>query len=72
MNHSLLTLLSGFVSGSSADPRYNLSYIVKTASDIGKPIIAVSFNYRLAGMSFYGFVLAFWLTSDRIRFSLWR
>jgi hypothetical protein len=48
-NHSSLTISSGFVSGSSADPRYNLSYIVKTASDIGKPIIAVSLNYRLAG-----------------------
>lgn len=37
----------GLYWGSSADPRYNLSAIVGVSQDMGQPIIAVSFNYRL-------------------------
>jgi triacylglycerol lipase len=39
--------------GGSSDPRYNLSFIVQTASDAGLPFIAVSFNYRA---SMWGFL----------------
>ncbi|KAL6415627.1 Carboxylesterase, type B [Ilyonectria robusta] len=42
----------GFVEGSSRDPRYNLTSIVEQSAKIGKPIIVVSFNYRLLA---YGF-----------------
>lgn len=42
--------------GSSADPRYNLSGIVKVSKDLGEPIIAFSFNYHL-GM--WGFLQTF-------------
>ncbi|KAI7970293.1 hypothetical protein EIK77_000295 [Talaromyces pinophilus] len=41
-----------FVAGSSADPRYNTSYIVNASVVIDKPIIAVSVNYRLGGWGF--------------------
>jgi cholinesterase len=41
-----------FVAGSSADPRYNTSYIVNASVFIDKPIIAVSINYRLGGWGF--------------------
>lgn len=37
----------GLYAGSSADPQYNLSGIVKVSQDIKEPILAVSFNYRL-------------------------
>lgn len=37
----------GLYTGSTADPRYNLSGIVKVSQDMGQPIIAVSFNYRV-------------------------
>ncbi|KAK9489388.1 alpha/beta-hydrolase [Lipomyces doorenjongii] len=43
----------GYNGGSSADPTYNLSYIVNSSVAIDKPIIAVSFNYRL---SVFGFI----------------
>lgn len=39
----------GLITGSSADPRYNLSYIVQQSTNMGKPIVAVSLNYRVAG-----------------------
>ncbi|KAL1964878.1 hypothetical protein VTN77DRAFT_6231 [Rasamsonia byssochlamydoides] len=42
----------GLSSGSSADPRYNLSGIVQTSQAIGRPIIAVSMNYRLGVWGF--------------------
>jgi carboxylesterase type B len=42
----------GFTQGSSADPMWNLTYVVDTAARHGKPIIAMSINYRLA---FFGF-----------------
>ncbi|KXJ95090.1 carboxylesterase [Microdochium bolleyi] len=37
----------GLYAGSTADPQYNLSGIVKVSQDINQPIIAVSMNYRL-------------------------
>ncbi|KFY47887.1 hypothetical protein V495_01758 [Pseudogymnoascus sp. VKM F-4514 (FW-929)] len=42
----------GFVEGSSADQRYNLSFIVNHSHKIGKPFIGVSINYRLAAWGF--------------------
>ena len=42
----------GWSQGSSADPMWNMSYIVQTSIDNGQPIIGVSINYRL---SFLGF-----------------
>ncbi|RDW56727.1 hypothetical protein BP6252_14002 [Coleophoma cylindrospora] len=44
----------GLYEGSSIDQRYNLSFIVQKSVDIGKPIMAVSINYRL---SMWGFVM---------------
>ncbi|RYO77696.1 hypothetical protein DL762_009100 [Monosporascus cannonballus] len=43
----------GLYAGSTADPQYNLSGIVKVSQDLGRPVVAVSMNYRL-GM--YGFL----------------
>ncbi|KAF2086206.1 lipase [Saccharata proteae CBS 121410] len=37
----------GLGSGSSADPQYNLSGIVRTAALASQPLIAISLNYRL-------------------------
>lgn len=37
----------GLYAGSTADPQYNLSGIVKTGQDLNQPVIAVSMNYRL-------------------------
>ncbi|MCJ1474853.1 hypothetical protein MMC13_003513 [Lambiella insularis] len=42
----------GFYEGSSRDPRYNLSFIVQQAAEVGKPFIGVSINYRLHGLGF--------------------
>jgi carboxylesterase type B len=42
----------GLVQGSSADPRYNLSYLVHYSVLISKPIIGVSLNYRLSSFGF--------------------
>ncbi|KAF2032635.1 alpha/beta-hydrolase [Setomelanomma holmii] len=39
----------GFQAGSTADPRYNTSYIVNASVAINKPIIAVALNYRVGG-----------------------
>lgn len=41
-----------YLNGGGADQRYNLSFIVDQSVSIGKPIIAVSINYRL---SLWGF-----------------
>ena len=38
--------------GGSADKRYNLSFIVQNSVSIGKPMIAVSVNYRLSAWGF--------------------
>lgn len=43
----------GLSAGSSADPGYNLSGIVRVSQQIRKPIVAVSINYRL---SMWGFL----------------
>ncbi|KAI3327192.1 alpha/beta-hydrolase [Xylariaceae sp. AK1471] len=37
----------GLFAGSSADPQYNLSGIVRVSQDSQQPVIAVSINYRL-------------------------
>ena len=42
----------GYAQGSSADPMWNLSYIVQTSVENEQPVMAVSINYRL---SFLGF-----------------
>ena len=42
----------GFYEGTTLDPRYNLSFIVEQSVKINKPIIGVSFNYRLSGWGF--------------------
>ncbi|KAL4867981.1 hypothetical protein BDV12DRAFT_209436 [Aspergillus spectabilis] len=42
----------GFVMGSGADERYNMSAIVANAHRIGKPFIAVTLNYRLSTWGF--------------------
>jgi carboxylesterase type B len=42
----------GLYTGSTADPQYNISGIVRNSQDTKTPIIAVSINYRL-GMEFF-------------------
>ncbi|KAI1755789.1 alpha/beta-hydrolase [Xylaria castorea] len=42
----------GFFAGSSADPQYNLSGIVRVSQASGQPIIAVSINYRIGVLGF--------------------
>jgi carboxylesterase type B len=42
----------GLTTGGSADPRYNLSFIVNHSVEMGTPIISVSFNYRLSAFGF--------------------
>ncbi|KAH8892227.1 alpha/beta-hydrolase [Thozetella sp. PMI_491] len=42
----------GFDAGGSADPRYNTTFIVRQSVVIGKPVIAVSMNYRVGGFGF--------------------
>lgn len=42
----------GFSEGGAPDQRYNQSFMVKNSVDIGKPIIAVSTNYRLSAWGF--------------------
>ncbi|PSN61579.1 carotenoid ester lipase-like protein precursor [Corynespora cassiicola Philippines] len=42
----------GFAEGGSADQRYNLSFLVEESVGMGKPIVGVSFNYRLGGFGF--------------------
>jgi carboxylesterase type B len=42
----------GLTMGGSRDARYNLSFIVENSVKIGKPIIGVSINYRIAGWGF--------------------
>lgn len=57
-NHTKLPVLvwvygGGLYAGSTADPRYNLSGIVKVSQDMGQPVIAVDMNYR---MGMWGFL----------------
>ncbi|OWO98936.1 lipase (secreted protein) [Marssonina coronariae] len=42
----------GFYAGSSADPQYNVSGLTHVGQEIGKPMITVSFNYRLGVWGF--------------------
>ncbi|KAI2637565.1 alpha/beta-hydrolase [Xylaria nigripes] len=42
----------GLSTGSTADPQYNLSGIVRVSQEIGQPVIAVSMNYRLGQWGF--------------------
>lgn len=42
----------GLSLGSTADPQYNLSGIVKLSQDMGRPVVAVSMNYRLGMWGF--------------------
>lgn len=49
----------GLTEGGSADPRYNLSFIVQQSVEAGHPFIGVSINYRLQAWGFlYGNELA--------------
>lgn len=42
----------GLYTGSTADPRYNLSGVVQASQEIGQPVLAVSMNYRLGMWGF--------------------
>ncbi|KAI0527973.1 alpha/beta-hydrolase [Xylaria bambusicola] len=42
----------GLYAGSTADPQYNLSGIVRVSQEIGQPVMAVSMNYRLGQWGF--------------------
>ncbi|KAF2855752.1 carotenoid ester lipase-like protein precursor [Plenodomus tracheiphilus IPT5] len=42
----------GFVEGSGADQRYNMSFLVQDSVNIGAPIIGVTINYRISGFGF--------------------
>lgn len=42
----------GFTQGGGVDQRYNTSFLVRNAVSIGKPIIAVTINYRLSAWGF--------------------
>jgi carboxylesterase type B len=39
----------GYYAGSGIEKAYNLSFIVANSVKIGKPIIGMTINYRLAG-----------------------
>lgn len=43
----------GLYTGSTADPQYNLTGIVRASQDMGRPVIAVDMSYRL---NMYGFL----------------
>ncbi|KAJ5877215.1 hypothetical protein N7455_000680 [Penicillium solitum] len=56
-NHELLPVMiwifgGGWTQGATADPRYNMSYIVEQSVLNGKPVLGVSINYRLAAFGF--------------------
>ncbi|KAK2627863.1 hypothetical protein QTJ16_002509 [Diplocarpon rosae] len=42
----------GYHMGGSADPRLNSSYLIQNSISIDKPIVAVSFNYRVSAFGF--------------------
>ncbi|KAL7940298.1 alpha/beta-hydrolase [Trichoderma barbatum] len=42
----------GFEEGASADPRYNMSRLVEISTEMDKPVIGVSFNYRTNAFGF--------------------
>ncbi|KAJ5675703.1 hypothetical protein N7462_008600 [Penicillium macrosclerotiorum] len=49
----------GWQQGATADPRYNMSYVVQQGALNDKPVLGVSINYRLAAFGF--------LDSDEVR-----
>ncbi|KAJ6180361.1 hypothetical protein N7519_010822 [Penicillium mononematosum] len=56
-SHGLLPVMiwifgGGWSQGATADPRYNMSYIVEQSVLNGKPVLGVSINYRLAAFGF--------------------
>ncbi|KAJ5373753.1 hypothetical protein N7517_005759 [Penicillium concentricum] len=56
-NYGLLPVMiwifgGGWAQGATADPRYNMSYIVEQSALNGKPVMGVSINYRLAAFGF--------------------
>ncbi|KAJ5207123.1 Carboxylesterase type B [Penicillium cf. griseofulvum] len=56
-SHGLLPVMiwifgGGWAQGATADPRYNMSYIVEQSALNGKPVMGVSINYRLAAFGF--------------------
>ncbi|KAL5355894.1 Alpha/Beta hydrolase protein [Aspergillus floccosus] len=42
----------GWQQGATADPRYNMSYVVRQGELSGNPVLGVSINYRLAAFGF--------------------
>lgn len=42
----------GLYTGATADPRYNLSGVVRVSQELGQPVLAVSLNYRLGMWGF--------------------
>ncbi|GAQ07692.1 lipase 4 [Aspergillus lentulus] len=42
----------GWQQGATADPRYNMSYILRQGALNGKPVLGVSINYRVAAFGF--------------------
>ncbi|GAA5984602.1 hypothetical protein JCM10908_003417 [Rhodotorula pacifica] len=42
----------GFQQGGNADQRYNASYVVQRSVEMGKPIMVVQVNYRVAALGF--------------------
>ncbi|KAI2792220.1 hypothetical protein POX_b02257 [Penicillium oxalicum] len=42
----------GWTQGATADPRYNMSYVVQQSALNGKPVLGVSINYRLSAFGF--------------------
>ena len=42
----------GFYNGGSADPRYNMSFVVKNSMTMGTPVITVQLNYRVTAFGF--------------------
>ncbi|KAF3030899.1 hypothetical protein E8E15_011313 [Penicillium rubens] len=56
-SHGLLPVMiwifgGGWSQGATADPRYNMSYIVEQSVLNDKPVLGVSINYRLAAFGF--------------------
>ncbi|KAJ5770812.1 uncharacterized protein N7511_002863 [Penicillium nucicola] len=42
----------GWTQGATADPRYNMSYLVQQSDRNGKPVLGVSINYRMSAFGF--------------------
>jgi len=50
--HNLIKRIIGFMAGGTADPKYNMSYIVQNSVAMGKPIIGIAINYRVMCFGF--------------------